>query len=275
MRLITKNIQKQLDLVLFEQAKKIITVETIKKDFSKQLLFFRYGIFGLTILIEISIAVIFSGTVFTQPLFAILEWLIVFFTGREFLKICIKKLSNQYLTRFYSCYLIMLSIISVILSISTCFIFLAFSGSKSVTFIFQIIVQTIFSTLFLLIVETCIYKYLQGRIFEELKQFEGEFRKSLFVKIVEKSIFSGILLVIIGMQYYRMNKFWIEHTTSWFTTIVVPIVQLILFGIVFIVILLCPIIVFYPKFVYNFLLEKYSEQFRESYEFEKKDWYDG
>ena len=75
------------------------------------------------------------------------------------------------------------------------------------------------------------------------------------------------------MQFYRVNKFWLTHSTSWMTTISIPLILFILFILGVLVLLILPVKIFYPEIVKKYLLSKYSEEFRQEYDFTKEEWY--
>lgn len=90
---------------------------------------------------------------------------------------------------------------------------------------------------------------------------------------------SGILIVVglVVIQFYRINKWWLEGNISDSTgNSFLDLVLIIILGVPFFLVLtLIPTYVaFKPEiFVKGQLLEQYSEEFRKLYDFSKDEWY--
>ncbi|MBC2256401.1 hypothetical protein HCB46_13185 [Listeria ivanovii] len=95
----------------------------------------------------------------------------------------------------------------------------------------------------------------------------------LWGRVVDKSVIYGIVIVIGGMQVYRMNKFWLLNDSSWVSTLLVPIAQTVLGAIIIILLIALPVRFFYPEFVKSYLLQKYTEEFRKENDMTEKEWY--
>ena len=100
------------------------------------------------------------------------------------------------------------------------------------------------------------------------------------IKILNMLIrFSGILIVVglLVVQFYRMNKWWLEGNIPDSTgNSFMDLALIIILGVPFFLVLtLIPTyIAFKPEiFVKGQLLEQYSEKFRKLYEFSKEEWY--
>lgn len=81
---------------------------------------------------------------------------------------------------------------------------------------------------------------------------------------------------LIGMVLYRVNKWWLLNVNITFST--VSVWEYIVWGVgLFIVLVgvtLLPTLLIQPeKLVKYFLIDKYSEEFRERYDYSKKEWY--
>ena len=94
----------------------------------------------------------------------------------------------------------------------------------------------------------------------------------------------GILLaIILGMQFFRLNKWWLNHNSNSVGKIVVTnqwLGLLLLIGIILIIMVLLVSITMIPTLLFNvsditdgMLLNKYSEEFRKEYDFTKEEWY--
>ncbi|HAB8808734.1 TPA_asm: hypothetical protein GYS95_00645 [Listeria monocytogenes] len=137
----------------------------------------------------------------------------------------------------------------------------------------QIIIQTISAVGGVLLVSFAIYKYLQYLEINELADFDSTIKIPLWGKIVDKTLIYGIVIVIAGMQIYRMNKFWLLNDDSWISTMLVPLGQILLVAIVVFLLVAIPVRFFYPDFVKSYLLQKYTEAFRKEHGFTEKQWY--
>ncbi|EDO1150631.1 hypothetical protein FQS07_00155 [Listeria innocua] len=240
---------------------------------NQKMLLLRYIIFAIIISIETLLASTFSGWVVSSPVFAVIEWAVVLVTIIYFFKINLRSFSENYLSRFYSCCSIIFSIVSVIFSIGLWFIFGAFSAGIKDEYMTQIIIQTICAVGGVILVSFAFYKYLQYLELNELAVFDSTIKIPLWGKIVDKSLVYGIVIVIAGMQIYRMNKFWLLNDNSWISTMLVPLGQILLVAIVVFLLVALPMRFFYPDFVKSYLLQKYTEEFRKEHDFTKKQWY--
>lgn len=259
--------------ISFNQASQVINKTTIEKTMNQKMLLLRYIIFAIIISIEILLASTFSGWVVSSPVFALIEWAVVLVTIIYFFKINLKSFSENYLSRFYSCCSIIFSIISVIFSLGLWFVFGAFSAGIKDEYIAQIVIQTISAVGGVTLVSFAIYKYLQYLEINELADFDSTIKIPLWGKIVDKSLIYGVVIVIAGMQIYRMNKFWLLNDDSWISTMLVPLGQILLVAIVVFLLVAIPVRFFYPDFVKSYLLQKYTEAFRKEHGFTEKQWY--
>lgn len=259
--------------ISFNQASQVINKTTIEKTMNQKMLLLRYIIFAIIISIEILLASTFSGWVVSSPVFALIEWAVVSVTIIYFFKINLKSFSENYLSRFYSCCSIIFSIISVIFSLGLWFVFGAFSAGIKDEYMAQIVIQTISAVGGVLLVSFAIYKYLQYLEINELADFDSTIKIPLWGKIVDKTLIYGIVIVIAGMQIYRMNKFWLLNDDSWISTMLVPLGQILLVAIVVFLLVAIPVRFFYPDFVKSYLLQKYTEAFRKEHGFTEKQWY--
>lgn len=259
--------------ISFNQANQVINKTIIEKTMNQKMLLLRYIIFAIIISIEILLASTFSGWVVSSPVFALIEWVVVLVTIIYFFKINLKSFSENYLSRFYSCCSIIFSIISVIFSLGLWFVFGAFSAGIKDEYMAQIVIQTISAVGGVTLVSFAIYKYLQYLEINELADFDSTIKIPLWGKIVDKSLIYGVVIVIAGMQIYRMNKFWLLNDDSWISTMLVPLGQILLVAIVVFLLVAIPVRFFYPDFVKSYLLQKYTEAFRKEHGFTEKQWY--
>ncbi|EAD2557811.1 hypothetical protein CFF26_04885 [Listeria monocytogenes] len=271
--LFNKDIQETVRKISFNQASQVINKTTIEKTMNQKMLLLRYIIFAIIISIEILLASTFSGWVVSSPVFALIEWAVVSVTIIYFFKINLKSFSENYLSRFYSCCSIIFSILSVIFSLGLWFVFGAFSAGIKDEYMAQIVIQTISAVGGVLLVSFAIYKYLQYLEINELADFDSTIKIPLWGKIVDKTLIYGIIIVIAGMQIYRMNKFWLLNDDSWISTMLVPLGQILLVAIVVFLLVAIPVRFFYPDFVKSYLLQKYTEAFRKEHGFTEKQWY--
>ncbi|WP_207579094.1 hypothetical protein [Listeria marthii] len=271
--LFNKDIQETVRKINFNQASQVINKTTIEKTMNQKMLLLRYIIFAIIISIEILLASTFSGWVVSSPVFALIEWVVVLVTIIYFFKINLKSFSENYLSRFYSCCSIIFSIISVIFSLGLWFVFGAFSAGIKDEYMAQIVIQTISAVGGVTLVSFAIYKYLQYLEINELADFDSTIKIPLWGKIVDKSLIYGVVIVIAGMQIYRMNKFWLLNDDSWISTMLVPLGQILLVAIVVFLLVAIPVRFFYPDFVKSYLLQKYTEAFRKEHGFTEKQWY--
>lgn len=262
-----------LENIDFEKASDLISFQQIYDGIHKKSRLALIIIGSIVITIEILIAACFSGWVFSNLLFSISEWVIVLATLFCLFKVKFRKPLELYLTNYFSRCSIIILICSVILSISTWVIFLSFSGGTNKPYIFQIVMQVFITVIICLLLEGVIYLYLRNKVIAELAIFVEALKIPVFVKVVEKSIGFIIAIILVAMQFYRMNKFWITHSTSWMITTLIPFTQFILFILVILLLFILPIKVFYPEIVKTYLLKKYSEEFRKAYDFTKEEWY--
>ncbi|ECB9722084.1 hypothetical protein FL869_13395 [Listeria monocytogenes] len=137
----------------------------------------------------------------------------------------------------------------------------------------QIIIQTICAVGGVILVSFAIYKYLQYLEINELAVLDPTIKIPLWGKFVDKSLIYGIVIVIAGMQIYRMNKFWLLNDDSWISTMLVPMGEILLVAIVVFLLVAIPVRFFYPDFVKSYLLQKYTDMFRKEHGFTEKEWY--
>ncbi|MBC1987199.1 hypothetical protein HCJ71_07905 [Listeria sp. FSL L7-0478] len=259
--------------ISFNQASQVINKKTIEKTMNQKMLLMRYLVFVIIVGIEILLASTFSGWVVSSPVFALIEWAVVLVTIIYFFKINLKSFSENYLSRFYSCCSIIFSMVSVIFSLGLWFVFGAFSAGIKEEYMTQIVIQTISAVGGVILVSFAIYKYLQYLEISELADFDSTIKIPLWGKIIDKSLVYGIVIVIAGMQIYRMNKFWLLNDDSWISKMLVPLGQILLMAIVVFLLVAIPVRFFYPDFVKSYLLQKYTELFRKEYGFTEKQWY--
>ncbi|MBC1283642.1 hypothetical protein HB768_11325 [Listeria welshimeri] len=268
-----KENQEIVQKINFEQANQIINKTIIEKSMNQKMLLLRYIFFVIIISVETLLASTFSGWVVSSPVFALIEWAVVLWTIIYFFKLNLKSFSENYLSRFYSCCSIIFSIVSVIFSIGLWLVFGAFSAGIKDEYMMQIMIQTICAVGGVILVSFAIYKYLQYLEISELAVFDPTIKIPLWGKIVDKSLIYGIVIVIAGMQIYRINKFWLLNDNSWISTMLVPMGQILSVAIVLFLLVAIPVRYFYPEFVKSYLLQKYTESFRKEHDFTKKQWY--
>ncbi|MDN3198889.1 hypothetical protein P0E48_10030, partial [Enterococcus faecalis] len=116
---------------------------------------------------------------------------------------------------------------------------------------------------------------MKYRIKQELSLFVKDIKVPKVGKVIEKTTSYGIIVIIGVMQFYRMNKFWIESNESNAINAIIALGQLIVGSLCFLILIILPIRMFYPNFISSMLLKKYSEEFRLDYGFSKKEWYEG
>ncbi|MBC1544482.1 hypothetical protein [Listeria cossartiae] len=271
--LFNKDIQETVQKISFNQASQVINKKTIEKTMNQKMLLMRYLVFVIIVGIEILLASTFSGWVVSSPVFALIEWAVVLVTIIYFFKINLKSFSENYLSRFYSCCSIIFSMVSVIFSLGLWFVFGAFSAGIKEEYMAQIVIQTISAVGGVILVSFAIYKYLQYLEISELADFDSTIKIPLWGKIIDKSLIYGIVIVIAGVQIYRMNKFWLLNDDSWISTMLVPLGQILLMAIVVFLLVAIPVRFFYPDFVKSYLLQKYTEAFRKEHGFTEKQWY--
>ncbi|MEN2667264.1 hypothetical protein [Listeria aquatica] len=239
--LFNRQIQEGVQKIDFDQAKQVLNQAFIKKVLKQKLIFARYSIFAIVIIIEILLASTLSGCVVSNPISALLEWAVVLITIIYFFKINFKSFSENYLSRFYSCCSIMFSIISLIFSIGLWLVLAAFSGGLKDAYMEQILIQVGSAVIGATLVVYIIYKYLLYLEMKELTSFDQGIKLPLFGRIIDKLIIYGIIILIVGMQLYRMNKFWLLNDSSWISTALIPIGQMILWLIVIVLLITVPL----------------------------------
>ncbi|WP_185420134.1 hypothetical protein [Listeria cossartiae] len=138
-------------------------------------------------------------------------------------------------------------------------------------------------SVFLLTILVFLYLYNKvekNMILEEInKTFKQNYKTSKILTIMMK--ISGFLIVValVGMQFYRMNKSWIINLTGVSeaaTSNVVDDMIGVVFGIpLLLVITLIPTFFLFKAnlFVRGKVIEKYAEEFRETTNFTEKEWY--
>ncbi|EJJ0974146.1 hypothetical protein EPB68_10270 [Enterococcus faecalis] len=152
---------------------------------------------------------------------------------------------------------------------------LTYSGKMTSEFYLQMLVQTVFSIAGCYFILLIIYNYMKYRIKQELSLFVKDIKVPKVGKVIEKTTSYGIIVIIGVMQFYRMNKFWIESNESNAINAIIALGQLIVGILCFLILIILPIRMFYPNFISSMLLKKYSEEFRLDYGFSKKEWYEG
>lgn len=102
------------------------------------------------------------------------------------------------------------------------------------------------------------------------------------VKILSAVLVSFIVIVIAGMQFYRVNKWWIDGSNSdalsglngtLAGTILSAILMVIGVAILVIITLLPTLLLNTAAVVDGYIYKKYAEEFRKEYEFTEKEWY--
>lgn len=95
---------------------------------------------------------------------------------------------------------------------------------------------------------------------------------------------AGILLaIILGTQFFRLNKWWLNHNSNSVGKIVVTnqwLGLLLIIGILLILVVLIISITMIPTLLFNseeitdgLIVNSYSEEFRKEYDFSKDEWY--
>ncbi|WP_228465711.1 hypothetical protein [Listeria marthii] len=102
------------------------------------------------------------------------------------------------------------------------------------------------------------------------------------VKILSAVLVGFIVIVIAGMQFYRVNKWWIDGSNSdalsglngtLAGTILSAILMVIGVAILVIITLLPTLLLNAAAVVDGYIYKKYAEEFRKEYEFTEKEWY--
>ncbi|MBC2102849.1 hypothetical protein HCB11_11140 [Listeria marthii] len=102
------------------------------------------------------------------------------------------------------------------------------------------------------------------------------------VKILSAVLVGFIVIVIAGMQFYRVNKWWIDGSNSdalsglngtFAGTILSAILMVIGVAILVIITLLPTLLLNKAAVVDGYIYKKYAEEFRKEYEFTEKEWY--
>lgn len=143
------------------------------------------------------------------------------------IKLNVRTWSKKYLKTFHRRLCIVFLMRSIILFLSTYIIFLAFSYEKfSSTYIPQITIQVIISIAIGFSLELFIVKYISYRKKKELFQLGAEIAVPKWGVRIEKSAGYGVLILLISMQFYRLNKFWIELDETGLSNILIPCQEL-------------------------------------------------
>ncbi|NSP26952.1 hypothetical protein HRE78_09805 [Enterococcus faecalis] len=267
-----KRYENEINNISYEKAKQGINV---KQVFSNRLIVVKYCIFIIVILLEIAMFTSFLSKDLFNPVFALIETSIVLITIIYFFRLNFKSFSKSYLIRYYSCCSIVFSIASFIVCCSSWLLLLTYSGKMTSEFYLQLLVLTVFSIAGWYFILLIIYNYMKYRIKQELSLFVKDIRVPKVGKVIEKTTSYGIIVIIGVMQFYRMNKFWIESNESNAINAIIALGQLIVGILCFLILIILPIRMFYPNFISSMLLKKYSEEFRLDYGFSKKEWYEG
>ncbi|MBF2514147.1 hypothetical protein IA833_06970 [Listeria marthii] len=102
------------------------------------------------------------------------------------------------------------------------------------------------------------------------------------VKILSAVLVGFIVIVIAGMQFYRVNKWWIDGSNSdalsglngtFAGTILSAILMVIGVAILVIITLLPTLLLNTAAVVDGYIYKKYAEEFRKEYEFTEREWY--
>lgn len=102
------------------------------------------------------------------------------------------------------------------------------------------------------------------------------------VKILSAVLVGFIVIVIVGMQFYRVNKWWIDGSNSDALsglnetlggTILSMILIVVGVAILVIITLLPTLLLNTAAVVDGYIYKKYAEEFRKEYEFTEKEWY--
>ncbi|EPV5185432.1 hypothetical protein ACV61G_001619 [Listeria monocytogenes] len=127
------------------------------------------------------------------------------------------------------------------------------------------------------LIENVQTKYLAND--EKLGKKKGAIKA---VKILSAVLVGFIALVIVGMQFYRVNKWWIDGSNSdalsglngtLAGTILSAILVVIGVAILIIITLLPTLLLNTVAVVDGCIYKKYAEEFRKEYEFTEKEWY--
>ncbi|KRN56746.1 hypothetical protein [Carnobacterium divergens] len=124
------------------------------------------------------------------------------------------------------------------------------------------------------------YKVEQNMILEEINEaFNRNYKTSKVMNIMLKVSGVVAVLILIGMQVYRLNKWWLNGIVDGNPTIQNSLVDNLI-GIFIGIPLLLLISLIPTYFLFNVkhhvqgkVISQYSEQFREQYNYTKKEWY--
>lgn len=124
------------------------------------------------------------------------------------------------------------------------------------------------------------YKVEQNMILEEINEaFNRNYKTSKVINIMLKVSGVVAVLILIGMQVYRLNKWWLNGIVDGNPTIQNSLVDNLI-GIFIGIPLLLLISLIPTYFLFNVkhhvqgkVISQYSEQFREQYNYTKKEWY--
>ena len=270
--LVSKQNKLHLESIDFVKANSSISFQDIYDSLHKTHSLALSIVGFLVIIIEVLISASLSGWLVSKPIFAVVQWSIVFITLFYVFKTQVKANTKKYLTKYFSRCTIVLLISSLIFSLSTWIIFLSFSATANNVHVFQIVCQVVISVFICLLLEGIIYLYLSGKITEELSAYIKDINPPFWVKVIEKGIGFVIAIVLVAMQFYRINKFWLISSSKLVATLI-SIGQFVLFLLIVLAVLILPIMLFYPEIVKHYMIEKYSEEFRKEYDFTKEEWY--
>lgn len=270
--LVSKQKKLHLESIDFVKANSSISFQDIYDSLHKAHSLALSIVGFLVIIIEVLISASISGWLVSKPIFAVVQWSIVFITLFYFFKTKVKANTKKYLTKYFSRCTIVLLISSLIFSLSIWIIFLSFSATANNVHVFQIVCQVVISVFICLLLEGIIYLYLSGKIIEELSAYIKDIKTPFWVKAIEKGIGFVIAIVLVAMQFYRINKFWLISSSKLVATLI-SIGQFVLCLLTVSAVLILPIMLFYPEIVKNYMIDQYSEAFRKEYDFTKEEWY--
>lgn len=270
-----QEIDLSLNNITFEQIEDNISFQFIHDNLVGKNTIIFYLSFLIIIGLEIFLSIGLTGLFIFKPLFAVIAWGVTITTIVMVIKLNVRTWSKKYLKTFHRRLCIVFLMRSIILFLSTYIIFLAFSYEKfSSTYIPQITIQVIISIVIGFSLELFIVKYISYRKKKELFQLGAEIAVPKWGVRIEKSAGYGVVILLISMQFYRLNKFWIELDETGLSNILIPLIQLVLGIMLVILVITLSLMICYPEFIKNQLLEKFSEEFRIKYEFTEREWYE-
>ncbi|MBC1548239.1 hypothetical protein HCJ27_14140 [Listeria sp. FSL L7-1435] len=127
------------------------------------------------------------------------------------------------------------------------------------------------------LIENVQIKYLAND--EKLGKKKGTIKA---IKILSAVLVGFIVIVIVGMQFYRVNKWWIDGSNSdalsglneTLAGIILSTILVVIGVAILVIITLLPTLLLNAAAVVDgYIYKKYAEEFRKEYEFTEKEWY--